>query len=90
MSKSRELLGEDERKNILAYLVDLNSKNILLFNGHLDTVSALESDWPTDPFVLTEKEGLACGRGTADMKGGIVASVLEILEAKQNNLIKMV
>ena len=83
-----ELLGEGRRKNILAYFGDLNSKNVLLFNGHLDTVSAAEEGWKSDPFVLTEIDGLLYGRGTADMKGGIVASIFAILEAKKENLIK--
>lgn len=82
-----ELIGEGKRKNILAYFGDLTSKNILLFNGHLDTVSAMENNWNSDPFVLTECEGLFYGRGTADMKGGIVASILAIIEAKKENLI---
>ena len=82
-----ELLGEDKRKNIIAYFGDLKSKNILLFNGHLDTVSALETDWKSEPFILTEIDGLLYGRGTADMKGGIVASIFAILEAKKENLL---
>ncbi len=82
-----ELLGEDKRKNIIAYFGNLHSKNILLFNGHLDTVTAVEKDWQSNPFILTHKDGLYYGRGTADMKGGIVASLIAIIEAKQENLI---
>jgi len=82
-----ELFGEGKRKNIIAYFGNLNSKNILLFSGHLDTVSALETDWNTDPFVLTKLDGLLYARGTADMKGGIVAAIFAILEAKKAGLL---
>ena len=41
------------------------------FLGHTDTVSY--SDWATDPFDLTEKDGKLYGLGTSDMKGSIAA-----------------
>ena len=40
--------------------------------GHMDVVEARREDWTTDPFVLTERDGYYYGRGTTDMKDGIV------------------
>jgi len=40
--------------------------------GHMDVVEARREDWTTDPFVLTERDGYYYGRGTTDMKNGIV------------------
>ncbi len=40
--------------------------------GHMDVVEARRDDWSTDPFTLTERDGYYYGRGTTDMKDGIV------------------
>ena len=47
------------------------AKPIMLM-GHMDVVEAKREDSTTDPFVLTEKDGYYYGRGTIDMKDGIV------------------
>jgi acetylornithine deacetylase/succinyl-diaminopimelate desuccinylase-like protein len=47
------------------------AKPILLM-GHMDVVEAKREDSTTDPFVLTERDGYYYGRGTIDMKDGIV------------------
>jgi acetylornithine deacetylase len=41
----------------------------LMLSGHMDVVPALESDWRTDPFVLTRVGDRYVGRGACDMKG---------------------
>lgn len=81
-SKKVELVGSRKRKNIVAFFGNPKSKNILLFNGHLDTVPFDRSGWRTNPLKLTEKSGYYYGRGIADMKGGITASIFAILEAE--------
>ncbi len=53
-----------------AYTGNLSDKQIV-FCGHLDVVPADMEQWLTNPFELTEKNGVLYGRGTADMKGGI-------------------
>ncbi len=46
----------------------------ILLNGHIDAVDVEPRDkWTSDPFVLTERDGHLYGRGSNDMKGGIVA-----------------
>lgn len=50
------------------------SAPLLVFAGHTDVVPAGEqSRWHTDPFELTEVNGLYYGRGVADMKGSLAA-----------------
>src|SRR4029079_2643048 len=46
----------------------------ILLMGHMDVVEAKAEDWSaTDPFKMVEKDGYYYGRGTIDMKDGIVA-----------------
>ncbi len=45
--------------------------------GHLDIVPAKKEDgWDSDPFVMTEKDGVLYGRGVSDDKGAVVASMI--------------
>ena len=50
----------------------------LLFNGHVDVVSAEPRDqWTSaDPFRAEERDGKLVGRGACDMKGGVAAAVI--------------
>ena len=41
----------------------------VVLSGHTDVVPVEDQDWHTDPFKLTERDGLLYGRGSADMKG---------------------
>lgn len=53
-------------------------KNIC-FAGHVDVVPPLDN-WATNPFELTEHNGLLLGRGTNDMKGPLSACLSAISE----------
>ena len=51
----------------------------LIINGHIDVVSpGDESKWRYPPWKGTLAEGRVYGRGSADMKGGIVAALYAI------------
>jgi acetylornithine deacetylase len=41
----------------------------VILSGHTDVVPVDGQPWSTDPWVVTEKDGLLYGRGTCDMKG---------------------
>lgn len=43
--------------------------------AHLDVVPAQSENWATDPFKLTEKDGILYGRGVIDDKGPAVAAL---------------
>ncbi len=49
----------------------------LMFNGHVDVVPTGDLDrWPSsDPFDGRLEDGAVHGRGTCDMKGGLVAAI---------------
>ncbi len=56
-------------------------KGIMLM-GHMDVVEAKREDSTTDPFVLTERDGYLYGRGTIDMKDGIVGITQALIKLR--------
>jgi acetylornithine deacetylase/succinyl-diaminopimelate desuccinylase-like protein len=44
----------------------------ILFLAHMDVVPAKRADWERDPFKLIEENGYFYGRGTSDVKNGVV------------------
>lgn len=48
----------------------------LMLNGHVDVVPADNQPWRHDPYSPSVSEGRMYGRGTMDMKGGLVAAAL--------------
>lgn len=50
----------------------------LVLSGHMDVVPVANQPWTTDPFVLTARDNRLLGRGTADMKGFIAATMIAL------------
>jgi acetylornithine deacetylase len=65
------------KANLLASLGPDREGGIVL-SGHSDVVPVDGQDWASDPFTLTERDGLLFGRGSADMKGFIAASLAAV------------
>ncbi len=66
---------EDSTKaNVVSVLGPAGADGLIL-SGHLDVVPVTGQPWDTDPFVLTEREGVLYGRGTADMKGFVACAL---------------
>ena len=51
--------------------------------AHLDVVPAQPENWSSDPFVLTEKDGVLVGRGAIDDKGPAVAALWALNAVKE-------
>jgi acetylornithine deacetylase len=65
------------RPQLIATLPGAGSGPALLFNGHIDVVSAEPlADWTSPPFEPEVRDGRLYGRGACDMKGGVAAMVL--------------
>jgi succinyl-diaminopimelate desuccinylase len=77
-----ELEGDPSRANLVAELG--HGEPVLGLTGHMDTVSAQQEGWETDPFEVTEKGDLVYGRGVTDMKGGLAAMVFAMLNLKEH------
>jgi acetylornithine deacetylase/succinyl-diaminopimelate desuccinylase-like protein len=58
-----------------------SARSIMLM-AHMDVVEAKAEDWSVDPFALMEKDGYLYGRGTSDIKQGVVAVTTALLQLK--------
>ena len=60
----------------------------LMFDSHMDTVTVNdEAEWAFPPYGGEIRDGNICGRGAADMKCGLAASVYGAAAAKEAGLI---
>ncbi|WP_022747793.1 Sapep family Mn(2+)-dependent dipeptidase [Lachnobacterium bovis] len=82
LTTALEMLEKDgfETKNVdnyAGYAQMGEGEELIGVVGHLDVVPAKKSDgWDTDPYTLVEKDGVLYGRGVADDKGAVVASMI--------------
>lgn len=77
----------DTRVNLVAEIG--SGHPVIGISGHMDVVSpGDESEWTSDPFTLTERDGKLYGRGTNDMKAGLVNLALVMIELKENHELK--
>ena len=58
------------------------AKRPIMLMGHMDVVEAKLEDSTTNPFVLTTRDGYYYGRGTIDMKAGIVGISRALIQLK--------
>ena len=59
----------------------------VLFLGHMDVVDAAASDWSTDPWTLTEKDGALHGRGVVDNKYGVLTIAHAFMRLKREGFV---
>jgi succinyl-diaminopimelate desuccinylase len=67
--------GQGNRPNLVGYLGNGNVK--VAFNAHYDVVPAGEG-WSFNPYSPVVKDGKIYGRGSADMKSGLVAQIYAV------------
>lgn len=70
--------NDDRSKANLWATVGPETEGGVILSGHTDTVPVDGQEWSSDPFTMTERNGLLYGRGTCDMKG-FLASALALL-----------
>lgn len=58
----------------------------LVLSGHMDVVPTEGQPWTSDPFRLTERDGLLYGRGAADMKGFLACTLRALAAAPLHRL----
>jgi len=75
---------DKDRDNLIVEIGNKNSEKVLAFSGHMDVVSAgNDSDWTSDPFKPEIRDGKMYGRGTCDMKSGLAAMAIAMIELKE-------
>ncbi len=60
---------------VLAEMLVDPAKPTILAYAHYDLQPVDPSQWKSDPFVLTERDGRLYGRGASDDKGGMIAII---------------
>lgn len=73
----------NNRANIIGRIKGTGERDALLFNGHLDTVPPGDIEWDHGPFSGKVVDNKIYGRGTADMKGGLVAALMALKAVKK-------
>jgi acetylornithine deacetylase len=68
-ARCRRTLNDEGTKANLFAAIGPNAPGGVVLSGHSDVVPVDGQDWHTDPFEVTERDGLLYGRGTSDMKG---------------------
>jgi len=71
------------RANVMTVLRGTGEKPALVFNGHLDVVPVGDTPWTYDPFAGVRVNGRLYGRGSSDMKSGLMAMVMAADALKQ-------
>ncbi|WP_194747862.1 ArgE/DapE family deacylase [Staphylococcus chromogenes] len=85
--ESRIDMVKGQRANLIAEIGE--GSPVLGISGHMDVVAEGDHDqWTYDPFTLTEEEGYLYGRGAGDMKSGLVALALAMIEIKESGALK--
>jgi len=76
----------DTRSNLVA-TVKKGEGKVLGISGHLDVVEAGdESDWTYPPYDAHIEDNKLYGRGTTDMKAGVAALVIALIEIEEEDI----
>lgn len=71
------VLHYKDRPNVVGTFRGTGGGRSLILNGHIDTVTIEpKSEWTRDPFGAEIDQGRMYGRGTSDMKGGLMAALM--------------
>ncbi len=79
-----DVLNYRDRPNVVGTFRGTGGGRSLILNGHIDTVTIEPThEWTRDPFGAEIDNGLMYGRGTSDMKGGLMAAMLAMTYLKE-------
>lgn len=66
-----------QKANLYATIGNPDQAGVML-SGHTDVVPVKGQAWTSDPFTLTERDGLLYARGSCDMKGFIACALAAV------------
>ncbi|KIS03298.1 M20/M25/M40 family metallo-hydrolase [Paucilactobacillus wasatchensis] len=83
--KSQKVKYAENRDNLVVQIGN-GQGPVLAFSGHQDVVAEGDlASWDSDPFKAKITDDRIYGRGTSDMKAGLAAMVIAIIELHENN-----
>ena len=88
--KSQLIYDYTGKKANLYATIGLNKSEGIMLSGHTDVVPAIDNNWSSNPFNLTEKNSKLFGRGTADMKSFIALVLSRIPQMVNSKLSKSI
>jgi len=76
----------DQANNRANLIAEIGSgQPTLAVSGHMDVVAVDPDQWDTAPFDLTKKGDKLYGRGATDMKAGLAALVIAMIELQEEH-----
>lgn len=79
---------DNDRANLVAEIGKGKNSKVLGFSGHMDTVMVPDPEkWEFDPFKGEIVNDRLYGRGSADMKSGLAAQLIALIELVEENQI---
>ena len=76
------LAKDPNRPNLIARLTGRGEAPALVMQGHVDVVTTVGQNWEQPPFSAKLLDGMLWGRGSLDMKGGVVMMLTAVMRAK--------
>mgnify|MGYP005982589955 CR=1 FL=1 len=84
---SQKVHFDEGRDSLVAVIQKGTGDKVLGLSGHMDVVDAgNEKDWTYPPFEATIEGNKLYGRGSTDMKSGLVAMVFAMIELKESQV----
>ncbi|MGB5725292.1 MAG: acetylornithine deacetylase [Parasphingorhabdus sp.] len=77
VASMRVINADASKANLYATVGPMREGGVIL-SGHSDVVPIDGQDWHSDPWTVTERNGLLHGRGTCDMKGFIALALAAV------------
>ncbi len=82
-----EGVGDKTASLVVRYRGNGKGGKPILLMAHMDVVAAKREDWERNPFELIEENGFFYGRGTYDVKQGVVAITSTFLRLKAEGFV---
>lgn len=82
-----KVLNYRGRPNVVGRFPGAGEGRSLILNGHIDCVTVEPAgEWRHAPFGADVEDGLMYGRGTSDMKGGLMAAILAVAYLRESGV----